>query len=45
MRRLLGNPIFWIGAIGGIAWLYKNKPEGRLVRTLDELKEGGKHFS
>jgi hypothetical protein len=41
MKRLLGSPIFWIGAIGGIAWLYKNKPEGRLVRTLDELREGG----
>ena len=41
MKRILGSPIFWIGAIGGIAWLYKNKPEGRLVQTLDELREGG----
>ena len=44
MNNLLKNPLFWIGAVIGVRWLYKNKPDSKLSRAFRELEEGGERL-
>ena len=45
MKDLLKSPIFWIGAVIGVKWLYTNKPDSKLTNVFRELEEGATDFA
>ena len=45
MNNLLKNPLFWVGAVIGVRWLYKNKPESKLTQVFEELEEGATNLA
>jgi hypothetical protein len=45
MNNLLKNPLFWVGAVIGVRWLYKNKPDSKLTRVFEELEEGATNLA
>ena len=42
MKGILKNPLFWVGAVLGGAWLIKHKPETKAARVAESLKKGSK---
>jgi len=44
LAKLITNPLFIIGAIGGVSWMYKNRPQSRATRIFRELEEGGRNL-
>lgn len=45
MNNLLKNPLFWVGAVIGVRWLYKNKPDSKLTQVFEELEEGATNLA
>ena len=45
MNNLMKNPLFWIGAVIGVRWLYKNKPDSKLTRVFEEIEEGATNLA
>ena len=41
MIKILKNPLFWVGAVVGGAWILKNKPTSKAAQVIGELQEGG----
>ena len=42
MIKIFKNPLFWVGAVVGGAWLIKNKPKTKAGRVARSLKKGAK---
>ena len=45
MNNLMKSPLFWIGAVIGVRWLYKNKPDSKLTRVFEEIEEGATNLA
>jgi hypothetical protein len=43
--KIFKNPLFWIGAVAGGAWLIKNKPTSKGAQVASELQEGAESLA
>ena len=45
MNKLIKNPLFWVGAVIGVRWLYANKPDSKLTKIFEEIEEGATNLA